>query len=110
MSIGQKRTSLGIFKRGSFNTEVDYKDIHDIVLKTTFDKGNLFLIIISTIISIGQPIFFIMTILLILLSLGKMMHICTSKGNYKIPNISEDDINELTQNIKKLNSAVFIHN
>ena len=110
MSIDQKRTSLGIFKRGSFNTEVDYKDIHDIVLKTTFDKGNLFLIIISTIISIGQPIFFIMTILLILLSLGKMMHICTSKGNYKIPNISEDDINELTQNIKKLNSAVFIHN
>ncbi len=52
MSIDQKRTSLGIFKRGSFNTEVDYKDIHDIVLKTTFDKGNLFLIIISTIISI----------------------------------------------------------
>ena len=38
MSIDQKRTSLGIFKRGSFETEVEYKDIHDIVIKNTFDN------------------------------------------------------------------------
>ena len=110
MFINQKRKSLGVFNRGSFETEVEYKDIHDIVLKNTFDKGNLFLIIISLIMAVVQPLFLIITILLILFSTGKMIHICTNKGNYKIPMLPGENSDELTQSIKKLNSEVFIHN
>lgn len=106
MQIKQERELLIFFKKNLIDATINVNEINDIVVKKTIDPSDMIFAITFGILGIYQPLLFILSAILIWTGFGKKVVIYVNNNKYEIPTNGEKNLNDMIENIKKLNPAV----